>query len=184
MVVVMEGSHFFCFGIGIISSVVVYLSFMEGMGAQEAVEVIKVLVGIFLAYVAYQYNNHYKNQKELQRMEMKREYYNKFLEAFMRKMFYTGALRPEILHSLEAAKANEMFCIEVSRLSSYASKEVMIFVEQFQNQPQTAVRTQDGDPRRLFALIRKDLGMGDGENLQLYPQIPNQVIINNEVLER
>lgn len=59
----MEGSHFFCFGIGIISSVVVYLSFMEGMGAQEAVEVIKVLVGIFLAYVAYQYNNHYKIKK-------------------------------------------------------------------------------------------------------------------------
>lgn len=124
-------------------------------------------------YIAYSYNNNYKNQKELQIMQIKREYYNEFLAAFIKKMNYY----PALFDTLEAVEANEKFCIEASRLTMYASKDVIECVAKIQ-------KGEKVESEELILLIRKDLGLCDMEKIPLDLVVSNLVIVNGKVVDK
>jgi hypothetical protein len=137
----------------------------------KIVTIIGTIAGL---YIAYSYNNNYKNQKELQIMQIKREYYNKFLAAFIKKMNYCY---PKLSESLEAVQANEKFCIEASRLTMYASKDVIECVAKIQ-------KGENVNPEELILLIRKDLGFCDIEKIPLNLVVSDLVVINGEVVDK
>lgn len=145
-----------------------YLINKYGLKFNDIISALQLFIAAFVAFIAYQYNNNYKNQKELQIMIMKRENYSKFLEAFMKKISYN---HPQIVNSIEAANANKDFCVEYSKLGVYASDEVIEFCAEVQ------CGNTSKSPKELINLIRKDLNMKQLSNSEYCPQTPNSVVI-------
>lgn len=116
-------------------------------------------------------NSQIKEQKIAADREMKRKYYNAFIEAYTKKMFY--AFKPDCIEKVEAEMA---FLIEANRLSLYASEEMVQFIENIKD-PINAKKTKMND---FFVILRKDLcentfeDFSDIEGISL--TIPNRVI--------
>ena len=149
--------------------IVIFLNF----NLEDISKVITGVVAICGLIIAYSYNNGAKNQREQQLLQNKREYYNKFVEAYINKMNYY----PALFDTLEAVEANEKFCIEASRLTIYASKDVIECVAKIQ-------RGEKVESEELILLIRKDLGLCDMEKIPLGLVVSNLVIVNGKVVDK
>lgn len=110
-------------------------------------------------------------------MDVKREYYNRFIEVFYWKISYSSSDFDEIKNSVEAVKANQNYCLEVSRLITYGSKEVIDFIVNIDDK---SVTGESINPKQLLLLIRKDLGM-ETLNIELELQLPSKVLIDNKL---
>ena len=145
-----------------------YLINQYDLKFNDIISALQLFIAAFVAFIAYQYNNNYKNQKELQIMIMKRENYNKFIEVFMKKILYSNS---KIVDSIEAANANKDFCVEYSKLGVYASDEVIGFCAELQ------CGNTNKSPKELINLIRKDLNMEPLSNSEYCPQTPDSVVV-------
>ncbi|NJE28952.1 hypothetical protein E0L01_09225 [Megamonas funiformis] len=105
--------------------IVIFLNF----NLEDISKVVTGIVAICGLIIAYSYNNGMKNQREQQLLQNKREYYNKFFEAYIEYLTYSGTNNEKIIHSKEFVITLKNFNIELSRLKLYASKEVMIVAE-------------------------------------------------------
>lgn len=92
-------------------------------------KIITTTVAIGGLMIACSYNNGTKNQKEQLLLQNKREYYNKFIEAYTKHLYYSSTNNKKILNSKEYVIALENFCLECSRLKLYASKEVILLTD-------------------------------------------------------
>lgn len=112
-----------------------------------------------------------KEQKIAADREMKRKYYNAFIEAFTKKLFYTD--KPDCIEKVEAEMT---FVLEANRLSLYASEEMIKFIESIKN-PQVANKFNMND---FLIILRKDLCENSFKNFTDIKQIslskPNRVI--------
>ena len=81
-------------------------------------------------------NSQIKEQKIAADREMKRKYYNAFIEAFTKKLFYIN--KPDCMEKIEAEMT---FVLEANRLPLYASEEMIQFIERIKN-PQIAKETK------------------------------------------
>ena len=93
-------------------------------------------------------NSQIKEQKIAADREMKRKYYNAFIEAFTKKLFYIN--KPDCMEKIEAEMT---FVLEANRLPLYASEEMIQFIERIKN-PQIAKETK---MEELLVILRKDL---------------------------
>lgn len=84
---------------------------------------------------------------------------------------------PALFDTLEAVEANEKFCIEASRLTMYASKDVIECVAKIQ-------KGEKVESEELILLIRKDLGLCDMEKIPLDLVVSNLVIVNGKVVDK
>ena len=73
-------------------------------------------------------NSQIKEQKIIADREMKRKYYNAFIEAFTQKLFYIN--KPDCMEKIEAEMT---FVLEANRLPLYASEEMIQFIERIKN---------------------------------------------------
>lgn len=104
--------------------IVIFLNF----NLEDISKVITGVVAICGIIIAYSYNNGAKNQREQQLLQNKREYYNKFVEAYINKINYTVTNNDNIKYSNQAIEAMSSYAMEISRLNTYASKNVMDFM--------------------------------------------------------
>ncbi len=157
------------FIIAVIIAVVVDIGIGIFIHISYAIQFMQIIIAAIAAYIAFSYNNNAKNQRKLYMLQVKREYYNKFIEVLMRKLFYRN------YECIESIRANEDFCIEVNRLPLYASKEVIDYVNKIYN-------GEERSPIHLLLLIRKDLDMSDLSNLSLNPQLPN-IVLTKKIID-
>ena len=112
-----------------------------------------------------------KEQKIAADREMKRKYYNAFIEAFTKKLFYIN--KPDCMEKIEAEMT---FVLEANRLPLYASEEMIQFIERIKN-PQIAKETK---MEELLVILRKDLCENSFDNFSDIKEItltmPNRVI--------
>ena len=109
--------------------------------------IIGSIVGSIIA-VKLTSNSQIKEQQMAANREMKRKYYNAFIEAFTKKRLYID--KPDCIEKIEAEMA---FIFEANRLSLYASEEMIQFVEEMKN-PTTAKKTTMDN---FLTIVRKDL---------------------------
>lgn len=110
-------------------------------------------LGMLLSIIGYLINSWLDRKAKV--LEIKQQYYHKFLEAFIEKMSYQNKLTnsdQEIKKMFD--KATEKFAIEVSRLPLYASADVIAFIENCKNSNDS---NNSNDINDLYNLIRKDL---------------------------
>ena len=116
-------------------------------------------------------NSQIKEQKIAADREMKRKYYNAFIEAFTKKLFYIN--KPDCMEKIEAEMT---FVLEANRLQLYASEEMIQFIERIKN-PQIAKETK---MEELLVILRKDLCENSFDNFSDIKEItltmPNRVI--------
>jgi hypothetical protein len=116
-------------------------------------------------------NSQIKEQKIAADREMKRKYYNAFIEAFTKKLFYIN--KPDCMEKIEAEMT---FVLEANRLPLYASEEMIQFIERIKN-PQIAKETK---MEELLVILRKDLCENSFDNFSDIKEItltmPNRVI--------
>ena len=116
-------------------------------------------------------NSQIKEQKIAADREMKRKYYNAFIEAFTKKLFYIN--KPDCMEKIEAEMT---FVLEANRLPLYASEEMIQFIERIKN-PQSAKETK---MEELLVILRKDLCENSFDNFSDIKEItltmPNRVI--------
>lgn len=116
-------------------------------------------------------NSQIKEQKIAADREMKRKYYNAFIEAFTKKLFYIN--KPDCMEKIEAEMT---FVLEANRLPLYASEEMIQFIERIRN-PQIAKETK---MEELLVILRKDLCENSFDNFSDIKEItltmPNRVI--------
>ena len=116
-------------------------------------------------------NSQKKEQKIAADREMKRKYYNAFIEAFTKKLFYIN--KPDCMEKIEAEMT---FVLEANRLPLYASEEMIQFIERIKN-PQIAKETK---MEELLVILRKDLCENSFDNFSDIKEItltmPNRVI--------
>ena len=116
-------------------------------------------------------NSQIKEQKIAADREMKRKYYNAFIEAFTKKLFYIN--KPDCMEKIEAEMT---FVLEANRLPLYASEEMIQFIEKIKN-PQIAKETK---MEELLVILRKDLCENSFDNFSDIKEItltmPNRVI--------
>lgn len=96
-------------------------------------KIITTIVAIGGFMIAYSYNNGAKNQRKQQLLQNTRENYNKFIEAFMMYIFYMRGSAEEIENSKELIQYVEQYTIELARLSTYASQNVILYTFFLQN---------------------------------------------------
>ncbi|MFQ7190995.1 MAG: hypothetical protein ACLRPD_03595 [Megamonas funiformis] len=109
--------------------IITYISFLLNLDIKDWSQLITAFMAIGGVIIAYSYNNGMKNQREQQLLQNKREYYNKFFEAYIEYVIYSGTNNEKIIYSKEFAITLKKFNIELSRLKLYASKEVIIIAE-------------------------------------------------------
>lgn len=107
------------------------------------------------------------SQQEQQRIEavrnMKRTYYNAFIEAYTKKLqFFT---KPE---SPEKIEAEMRFMLEVNRLPLYASQEMVEFISAMHDEA-TAKNTSTSD---FFVIMRRDLCSNDFQQFDNLSETP------------
>ncbi len=116
-------------------------------------------------------NSQIKEQKIAADREMKRKYYNAFIEAFTKKLFYIN--KPDCMEKIEAEMT---FVLEANRLPLYASEEMIQFIERIKN-PKIAKETK---MEELLVILRKDLCENSFDNFSDIKEItltmPNRVI--------
>ena len=116
-------------------------------------------------------NSQIKEQKIAADREMKRKYYNAFIEAFTKKLFYIN--KPDCMEKIEAEMT---FVLEANRLPLYASEEMIQFIERIKN-PQIAKETK---MEEFLVILRKDLCENSFDNFSDIKEItltmPNSVI--------
>lgn len=116
-------------------------------------------------------NSQIKEQKIVADREMKRKYYNAFIEAFTKKLFYIN--KPDCMEKIEAEMT---FVLEANRLPLYASEEMIQFIERIKN-PQIAKETK---MEEFLVILRKDLCENSFDNFSDIKEItltmPNRVI--------
>lgn len=116
-------------------------------------------------------NSQIKGQKIAADREMKRKYYNAFIEAFTKKLFYIN--KPDCMEKIEAEMT---FVLEANRLPLYASEEMIQFIERIKN-PQIAKETK---MEEFLVILRKDLCENSFDNFSDIKEItltmPNSVI--------
>lgn len=116
-------------------------------------------------------NSQIKEQKIAADREMKRKYYNAFIEAFTKKLFYTN--KPDCIEKIEADMA---FVLEANRLPLYASEEMIQFIERIKN-PKIAKETK---MEEFLVILRKDLCENSFDNFLdikgITLTMPNRVI--------
>ena len=116
-------------------------------------------------------NSQIKEQKIAADREMKRKYYNAFIEAFTKNLFYIN--KPDCMEKIEAEMT---FVLEANRLPLYASEEMIQFIERIKN-PQIAKETK---MEELLVILRKDLCENSFDNFSDIKEItltmPNRVI--------
>ena len=100
-------------------------------------------------------NSQIKEQKIAADREMKRKYYNAFIEAFTKKLFYIG--KHDCIEKIEAEMT---FVLEANRLPLYASEEMIQFIEKIKN-PQIAKETK---MEEFLIILRRDLCENTFEN--------------------
>ncbi|WP_317406065.1 hypothetical protein [Megamonas funiformis] len=109
--------------------IITCISFFFNLDIKDWSQLITTFMAIGGVIIAYSYNNGMKNQREQQLLQNKREYYNKFFEAYIEYVIYSGTNNEKIIYSKEFAITLKKFNIELSRLKLYASKEVIIIAE-------------------------------------------------------
>ena len=129
-----------------------------------------IIIGSIVA-VKVTSNSQIKEQKIAADREMKRKYYNAFIEAFTKKLFYIN--KPDCMEKIEAEMT---FVLEANRLPLYASEEMIQFIERIKN-PQIAKETK---MEELLVILRKDLCENSFDNFSDIKEItltmPNRVI--------
>ena len=135
-----------------------------------AVATVLTIIGSIVA-VKVTSNSQIKEQKIAADREMKRKYYNAFIEAFTKKLFYIN--KPDCMEKIEAEMT---FVLEANRLPLYASEEMIQFIERIKN-PQIAKETK---MEELLVILRKDLCENSFDNFSDIKEItltmPNRVI--------
>lgn len=135
-----------------------------------AVSTILTIIGSIVA-VKVTSNSQIKEQKIAADREMKRKYYNAFIEAYTKKLFYIN--KSDCIEKIEAEMA---FVLEANRLPLYASEEMIQFIEKIKN-PTIAKETKMED---FLVILRKDLCENSFENFSdkkgIRLTIPNKVI--------
>jgi hypothetical protein len=119
-------------------------------------------------------NSQIKEQKIAADREMKRKYYNAFIEAFTKKLFYIG--KHDCIEKIEAEMT---FVLEANRLPLYASEEMIQFIEKIKN-PQIAKETK---MEEFLIILRRDLCENTFENFSdikgISLVLPSKVIYTN-----
>lgn len=93
-------------------------------------------------------NSQIKEQKIVADREMKRKYYNAFIETFTQKLFYIN--KPDCMEKIEAEMT---FVLEANRLPLYASEEMIQFIERIKNPP----IAKETKMEEFLVILRKDL---------------------------
>lgn len=119
-------------------------------------------------------NSQIKEQKIAADRKMKRKYYNAFIEAFTKKLFYIN--KPDCMEKIEAEMT---FVLEANRLPLYASEEMIQFIERIKN-PQIAKETK---MEEFLIILRRDLCENTFENFSdikgISLVLPSKVIYTN-----
>ena len=112
-----------------------------------------------------------KEQKIIADREMKRKYYNAFIEAFTKKLFYIN--KPDCMEKIEAEMT---FVLEANRLPLYASEEMIQFIERIKN----STIAKETKMEEFLVILRKDLCENSFDNFSDIKEItltmPNRVI--------
>ena len=116
-------------------------------------------------------NSQIKEQKIAADREMKRKYYNAFIEAFTKKLFYIN--KPDCMEKIEAEMT---FVLEANRLPLYASEEMIQFIERIKN----STIAKETKMEEFLVILRKDLCENSFDNFSDIKKItlvmPNRVI--------
>lgn len=111
--------------------IIIFLNF----NLDDISKVITGIVAIGGLIIAYSYNNGVKNQREQQLLQIKKENYIKFVEAFLNKRIYftKDTITPqkkgsEFILSKKVIEVNEIYCKEVCKLNIYASDYILEFI--------------------------------------------------------
>lgn len=110
----------------IIYLLVVVILFFK-VSTDDWIEIITPVVSISSVVLIYLYNNNAKNQVEQHKMQIKKENYNRFIDKFIDKENYMTA-KLAINPCKEAVQAYTDYCKELSKINTYASKEVIDFL--------------------------------------------------------
>ena len=110
-------------------------------------------------------NSQIKEQKIIADREMKRKYYNAFIEAFTQKLFYIN--KPDCMEKIEAEMT---FVLEANRLPLYASEEMI----------KNSTIAKETKMEEFLVILRKDLCENSFDNFSDIKKIalvmPNRVI--------
>ena len=117
-------------------------------------------------------NSQIKEQKIAADREMKRKYYNAFIEAFTKNLFYID--KHDCIEKIEAEMT---FVLEANRLPLYASEEMIQFIEKIKN-PQIAKETK---MEEFLIILRRDLCENTFENFSDIKEI--SLVLPNDAEE-
>ena len=116
----------------------IFIGIFLNFNLDDILKVITGIVSICGLIIAYSYNNGAKNQREQQLLQIKKENYIKFLEAFLnKKIYFTKDTIIPIKKdgrfdlSKEVIEINEIYCKEVCKLNMYASDYILEFISCF-----------------------------------------------------
>lgn len=122
-------------------NIIVFLIFMViflNFNLDDISKVITGIVAICGLIIAYSYNNGAKNQREQQLLQIKKESYIKFVEAFLNKKIYftKNTIIPQKKDDCfelpkEVIEINEIYCKEVCKLNIYAPDYILEFISCF-----------------------------------------------------
>lgn len=111
-----------------------FIGIFLNFNLDDILKVITGIVSICGLIIAYSYNNGAKNQREQQLLQIKKENYIKFLEAFLnKKIYFTKDTIIPIKKdgrfdlSKEVIEINEIYC----KLNMYASDYILKFISCF-----------------------------------------------------
>lgn len=111
-----------------------FIGIFLNFNLDDILKVITGIVSICGLIIAYSYNNGAKNQREQQLLQIKKENYIKFLEAFLnKKIYFTKDTIIPIKKdgcfdlSKEVIEINEIYC----KLNMYASDYILEFISCF-----------------------------------------------------
>lgn len=110
----------------IIYLLVVVILFFK-VSTNDWIEIVTPVVSISSIVLIYLYNNNAKNQVEQHKMQIKKENYNRFIDTFVNKENYMTA-KLAIKPCKESVQAYIDYCKELSKINTYASKEVIDFL--------------------------------------------------------
>ena len=115
-----------------------FIGIFLNFNLDDILKVITGIVSICGLIIAYSYNNGAKNQREQQLLQIKKENYIKFLEAFLnKKIYFTKDTIIPIKKdgrfdlSKEVIEINEIYCKEVCKLNMYSSDYILEFISCF-----------------------------------------------------
>ena len=122
-------------------NIIVFLIFMViflNFNLDDISKVITGIVAICGLIIAYSYNKGARNQREQQLLQIKKESYIKFVEAFLNKKIYftKDTIIPQKKDDCfelpkEVIEINEIYCKEVCKLNIYAPDYILEFISCF-----------------------------------------------------